>query len=265
MEAVAIVFLYVRSKLATNPYIRAQVLALPFALSVCLVEVAETLLWSLDVASVTESSTHNCSSQNKALTLVIFLLVIPLQPFLIVYPLRRVGPNWQLLQISEIMAVLFFVLWNVGVLLGMVWKEAPLVSLQDSNYTSYLHLETCTFLGRHGHLHWGVAQLRHYMIPNAATYFLTAMTPVLFARPYRYLSGIFMILVLVCVIQFIYYEGSFEFGSVWCWSAFLLFFYLILQPYLLPIKPTRAQEDHTSPELQPETRTTITTKKPHVD
>jgi len=235
-----IAFIFIRSRNSTNLYIRGQGLLLPIAISICAIETIEALLWALpqeELVSVLESSTHTCSTRNHRLTMLVAFLVLPFQPYLFLFPMRRVGHprNRDLLRIPEALALIFAVTWCACLLVPVWRKDAPLVSLEDSGYLSYSHLETCAFVGREGHLHWAFRQMNSYMVPNGFPYFLTFLVPTLFVRPWGFFSGIVTVLTALGFAQLVYFGFSFEFGSVWCWSALLLHVYLVLQPYVMPL------------------------------
>ena len=109
--------------------------------------------------------------------------------------------------------------------------------LADSKYRSYLNNETCTYIGKQGgHFHWTLATVDSYLAPNSYTYALLWMGSCAFARPYRLFSGILLFGISLFASFLVKFDGSFEAGSVWCWTAMILFVYIALQPYVSPIQ-----------------------------
>jgi len=294
VEAILIVFIAIRSRLSTDPYIRKQYLILPILISVFLVELIEAYLWTdPDLVSVTDVDVdvgdgsenqlhahHVCSKWNHRLTVILCCFILPWQPLWVIVPCRRVGhpSNRQLLKVSEFSAILFGVAFDalyVASLLQLVlpnanddddtssssssYSSSPLFdyaytyrTLSDSNYKSYLHSETCTFLGRSGHhLHWAFAIPDTYVTPNGFTYLLLWLS-VIFCRPRRFVAGIMLLCLGIFVVQFLYLGSSWEAGSVWCWSAMIGFVYVAIQPYVLPCTPISLREDATTTEKKEE-------------
>lgn len=221
--------------------------------TVSLVELIEGFIWQDEPVSIVYADSHVCSRRNQALTLVIVLGLLPWQPFLVICPCRRVGEarNRDLLQVPEGMAFLFGVAVSVTYVLTQIlgppffvtrsiMVEVP--NLQDDlshrYYKNLFHTQTCSFVGESGrHLHWTMALADTWWTPNGWTYMMLWLSVVV-ARPWAFASGIItaiMVLFLTLVVQF---EGSFEAGSVWCWSAVVFSSYFVVQPYIFPCKPS---------------------------
>lgn len=183
IELALIVFLSVRSRISTNPFVRKQWLLLPALVSICAMEGIESYIWSDDsLISVQDTANDDgdpsailkrCSKWNHLLTVFTWLFILPFQPLWAIIPCRRVGnpENRLLLQVPEFLAIISAVA-NVLVYLttclfpGTFGRHTtPLV---DSNFKSYFHTETCTYLGASGHhLQWTFAIADTYLTPNA--------------------------------------------------------------------------------------------------
>jgi len=230
---------------ASDPWLRGQLLLLPLMGSICLVEMLEALLWleDKDLIPAVASSQRTCSSYNKRLTLVIFLVILPWQPFFLIAPTRRVGHgrNRDLLLGSEILSLVYAISFVGFYFAGFLipWIGDLRRSLEESSFTGCFHTETCTFLGKHGRLHWTFGSPDTYVAPNIYTYTLLWI-PVCLARPIRFSAGIILFMWSLSIFWLMYYEMSFESGSVWCWSGFLACLYFFLQPYILPCGPDDA-------------------------
>ena len=240
LEAVAITFIFIRSRISSNPFVRSQWMIIPVLLGVCLMEAIEACIWSrpeglMSVMETMDSDTK-CDVWNKRLTIFTWVFVLPWQPLFVIAPCRRVGhiDNRKLLQIPEFMAIVFAAVHCLLVVVSLFTDDAHLRNLMDSGFKSYYHQETCTYVGLSGHhLHWTVNIPDTFMTPNAFTYSLLWST-VIFAKPKRYAAGIFLFAAALFWTQLAYFSMSFEAGSVWCWSALFVFVYFVVQPYVLP-------------------------------
>jgi hypothetical protein len=241
-EMAAILFIFIRSRLSSNHYVRRQWLVLPALGSICVMEIIEWMIWSRpeELISILDASSTTCSERNRKLTLFTWLALLPWQPLLTIMPCRRVGStrNQELLKVPEMLAVVFAVTHFLGFLYVAFDANHPLVRpLEQSNYHSYIHSQSCIYVGQKGHLHWTLRIADTYITPNAFTYALL-WTSIAYARPLRFAAGIFLAALVVFVCQLVYFGLSFEAGSVWCWTAGVLCLYFIGQPYLLPIDKT---------------------------
>jgi hypothetical protein len=255
-EAFAVLFMAVRSYISRDPWVRRQWLLLPGLSTICAMEAIEAYLWyhqdSL-LDPIDQSTMRPCAARNHALTAVVWTCLLPWQPLWVILPCRRANPddtvNRLRLQIPEALALVFALchcfVWAVTYY-SMGLSSLPssddnshrlLRSLADSDYTSYLHVDTCTYVGRSGHhLHWAVALMDHFAIPNAYTYALLWLSLV-GARPRRFAAAIYLVLVALFGVQLVWFQGSWEAGSVWCWAAAVVFGYFLVQPYVLPCRP----------------------------
>ena len=171
-----------------------------------------------------------------------WLLILPWQPFFAIWPCRRVGDtqNWKLLQVPEFLAILY-ACGHVHYYLANIWlakdNHQPALFVRqpvaNSHYQGPFHTETCSWVGRHGHLHWTVATADTWFTPNAFSYGLL-WSSIIFARPWQFASGILMTGLVIFLAEIIYFGGSFEAGSVWCWSSVIMQTYFLVQPYILP-------------------------------
>jgi len=221
-------------------------------------EMIEAYVWAHpdELVPIQESSqgTRTCSKVNQRLTVFLWLFILPWQPLCVIIPCRRVGhpDNRQLLKVPEFLAIVYgfcnLFLYLVSSLpqlsSNMIYR-----SLAESNFKSYLHTETCTYLGASGHhLQWAYSLPDMFLAPNGYTYFLLWLS-VAFARPLRYAAGIFLVAVAIFFVQFIYFDLSWEAGSVWCWAAIILHVYAAVQPYVLPCAPLKTGSEMTAPLL----------------
>ena len=247
VEAVLILFLLVRSRLSSDPWVRKQWLLLPCLTGVCLMEAIEAYIWSredelVSVQETVEDSYRGCAKWNQRLTAFVWLFILPWQPLWVIMPCRRVGhrDNRRLLQVSEFLALVFAFANAFFYLTSSLNPAEPSMfkvqTLADSHFQNYLHNETCTYLGSSGHhLHWAYRFPDTFLAPNAFTYVLL-WSSIVFAKPRRFASGIMLFAIALFFPLLLYFKLSFEAGSVWCWSAMYLFFYFVFQPYLLPCR-----------------------------
>ncbi len=216
------------------------------------IEILEGILWSQpqDLVPVENSTQQTCSLRNKCLTLIAWLFIIFWQPYFAIFACRRGGRhrNWTLLEVPEKLSLLFGMSMIASYLYTITSaKTALLRTLADSDYLSYLNTETCTYLGRGGHFHWTLASADSFIVPNSYTYALLWFS-CSFARPLRLFSGILFFGLVLFMMFLVELGGSFEAGSVWCWSAIILILYITVQPYLLPIHDCGRSNDNTQHE-----------------
>ena len=211
-------------------------------------EAIEAYIWSkpedlLSVTDTTQAIYPRCSKSNYRLTVFVWIFILPWQPFLVIMPCRHAGDKetQTLLKVPEYLAIIFGVANTLLYCLSSALSRSLNTAFQfqhlsSSNLKSYLHNETCTYIGSSGnHLHWTYQFPGHFMAPNPFTYSLLWLS-VVFAKPKRFAAGIFVFELLQFLALLVYFDFSFEAGSVWCWSAMIMFLYFVFQPYLLPCK-----------------------------
>lgn len=248
-EALAILLIALRSRISNDPWIRRQWLLLPGLVTICAMEAIEAFLWYHEeslLAPIEQSTIRPCAARNHGLTVLAWTCLLPWQPLWVIFPCRRANPddtvNRLRLQLPETLAVVFALchclVFGVTYYLSHMGSLArlPLQSLQDSHYQSYLHFDTFTYVGRSGHhLHWAVALMDTWGTPNAFTYALLWLS-IVGARPRRFASTIYLALMALFAVQIVWFQGSWEAGSVWCWAAGLIFGYFLVQPYVWPCR-----------------------------
>ena len=84
-----------------------------------------------------------------------------------------------------------------------------------------------------------------FLLPNAFGYLLLWLS-LIFARPYQFCAGIYLVVLVLFGAQLVYFEMSFEAGSVWCWSGMILYLYFILQPHVWPVEKTMEKTTTTT-------------------
>jgi len=238
-EAVFVVFIAVRSLRSTKKEIQEQILCLPCLLSVLAMEVIEAIIWSrpteLILIQDADGDSSTCPVWNRFLTRIMWILILPWQPFTVVRACRNSGNqnNRDLLKVPEFLSFIFGATTVFIFILTMYLEDPILLNLSDSRYMGYLNRDTCTYVGLHGHLQWTVALANTALTPNIFGYALL-WSSCIFARPLRLFGMASFMCLLVFGAQSIYFEGTFEAGSMWCLLAFLLFVYIAVQPYAFP-------------------------------
>jgi len=251
-ECLLLVFVIGRAVYADDYYIRAQLLFVPIMLSIIFVELTKFLIWQderlMPITSVDDTG-QTCSRYNQALTIFVEMALIPWQPLSIIMVYRRVHDkssgqkNYDIFLVPEVLAAILGVAFvmNYFVCQSGMWSsfwssQNPLHKLQDSGYKGYHHYESCTFIGLNGHLHWVSAAGDTYFSPNGFAYHLLVFCGC-FSRPRRMFAPMVGLAQCIFVFFFIRFEGSFECGSLWCWSGIMLHIFMVVQPYLLPASP----------------------------
>ena len=234
VESIFILNILLRAVHSKQEHVRQQLFALPMMVSIFFIEVIEALLWSRpeELIPITDAATRRCPTRNAKLTLLAWLCII-FQPLYVTWSCRRTGDarNWSVFLIPERMSMAFAISMVVSYLYTALSPSMPLHTLADTNYTSYYNNETCTYIGKAGHLHWTLAIVDSYLAPNAYPYVLIWASCV-FARPLHLVSGILLFGLFLFVLFLIGYHGRFEAGSVWCWSAIIMHLYIFLHPVL---------------------------------
>eukprot|EP00970_Alexandrium_tamarense_P009741 scaffold1954_cov146-Alexandrium_tamarense.AAC.10 len=235
-ESILISFIFIRAIHSKNKYVRQQLHIMPMMCSVC------------------GERDYMLSSSSLLLLLLLLLhcsqLSYAIMPYFAIFACRRGGRhrNWTLLEVPEKLSLLFGMSMIASYLYTITSaKTAKLRTLADSDYLSYLNTETCTYLGRGGHFHWTLASADSFIVPNSYTYALLWFS-CSFARPLRLFSGILFFGLVLFMLFLVELGGSFEAGSVWCWSAIILILYITVQPYLLPIHDCGRSNDNKQHE-----------------
>jgi hypothetical protein len=237
-----------------------QLYLVPLLCTVLWVETMETLLWKerdqlvdIDQAPGTISISTLCTTRNRNLTVAIFFGAIVWQPFWAIFACRRTGythHNRNQLRIPEYLAAAFGIV-AVGLYVYTQWNVDPstLPTLRQHGYRSYMGRETCTYIGKHGHLQWSIAMIEQWTIAlgndkfhhvfhigspiSPQNYILLAACAVILAKPWHLFAGMIGAMEFLFLWQEWYMDWSFEAASVWCWSGILVHIYCLLQPYLL--------------------------------
>lgn len=258
IESLCLIYVAQRSLRATNPLLKSYRLHFPVMLTIISMEAVEALLWSrpdelLSIESaatatataaeieishnsdvVTVSATTSCPLRNHALTTFVWLFILPFQPYLILMQERRSSTTKHqrdLLRGPELLALTLGIVFDSFVAYSAL-VSGPFRSLSDSGLRGYMSGQTCTYVGLHGHLHWTVRLVDTFLTPNVFSYLLL-WSACLFFRPIRYSSAFWAI---VAFLGQSLYFGSFEAGSVWCWSCVLMFVGAAVQAHMLPLR-----------------------------
>lgn len=248
VEMTCLSYITVRAYYSKLQAVREQLLIIPLLCSVLIMEIIETILWwrSDELDSIYLSDSSRCASWNMNLTLVVWSVILPWQPFWIIHACRHSGyeRNRDLLRVPEVLAFVFASCSVTLLALGrfLPGQSGKYVSVRSTGYSSYLNWQTCSYIGSHGNLQWTVRIPDSYMNPNAFTYFLL-WSSVAFARPWRMFSGMAILLLISALILFAAKQGSWEFGSEWCYSAAYFYVWLVFQPYLFPCKEKNGEHN----------------------
>lgn len=170
-----------------------------------------------------------------------------------IFAARKSGDpnNDEALIISQNMSVLFGLAAIGMYLYAGYFKEDPdntLPRMRDSQFKSYLNRDTCTYIGLHGHLHWTIAMTETTLTPNAFAYAMLFLSTA-FARPKHIVAVPCLIMMSIFFLQSIWFEGSFEADSMWCFTAIVVFVYYTIQPWAWPCASSlaEAREYHLLP------------------
>eukprot|EP00953_Heterococcus_sp_UTEX-ZZ885_P003301 2309-Heterococcus_DN1.PRE.1 len=151
--------------------------ALPLQLSVLSMELIEFFLWPHVTDDVTNadqgSKTPSCTHWNKILTTVVFFN-LTLQPLLLnygAYLLHRTRSKQGL-----VLSAAVFLSFSGALLLGEVYNF-NLRSLNSSQYLGSEGLETCSYKGRFGHMHWVFKTSTHFLCANWFAWLLLWLCP----------------------------------------------------------------------------------------
>jgi hypothetical protein len=105
-------------------------------------------------------------------------------------------------------------------------------------------LQTCTYLGAHGHLHWVFKLASSSFLPNLWAMILMWCWPFFVGLPRKHILPHTLGVLVTGPLALIYTEGSFEAGSIWCWTALISYVMLLIEPYLsMPAAAAAGEEN----------------------
>jgi len=248
IEALCLACIFYRSRCATNPKLKAYLLHTPVLVTIMTMEVIEAILWSrpdeLIPIGEAEASAVSCPARNSALTTIVWLVILPWQPYLILTAERRWPMNEShtrdLLRGPELLGLALALAFDAFVVYSSV-ASGPFRKLEGAGLRGFMSSQTCTYIGRHHHLHWSVRLVDTFLTPNTFSYVLL-FGATLFFRPIWHNAA--FLSVIIFLGQSLYY-GGFEAGSVWCWLCILIFLGGAAQAYCLPLhEPKEINEMH---------------------
>ena len=239
-----------RARRSTDPYVRGQLWVIPLLSTILLAEVCETFIWlDPNLISVRSRSVSNtCTPYNTFLTYLLWIFLFPTQPYFVILPCRRIPSgdstnNRDLLKIPEYLALTFIVyFWSTMAMHNrFIYNTSDLLhpreDLQAHGYQLFSNTETCSYLGRFGHLFWTLNTTESFFSPNAACYVIL-MTVVFYTstQTWRFLVWCILFNAFIITGMCFTFQGSVEIASVWCWTGISFHTYLLFQPYLLPCR-----------------------------
>mmetsp|Transcript_114379 Transcript_114379/g.243969 ORF Transcript_114379/g.243969 Transcript_114379/m.243969 type:complete len:288 (+) Transcript_114379:84-947(+) len=220
-----------------DPVVQAQRFIIPLLITVFLVEVCEAFIWVDEgtLLSIFEGDQQPCPTKKNTVITRFLLFILSVQPLCTTFACRFTGvpENMLLYRIPMYLAVLNIVGHMIALFMGEVF-DWHLIPLAESSFKGMSGLFSCTYIGRNGHLHWVWKTSQIYVLPGAFTYSVLSVLCV-FACPFWLMGGPICISTFIYFLFLIYFNFSFEAGSVWCWSALYLFIFYIIQPYILNI------------------------------
>lgn len=252
LEACLLLHLVIRACRSSEPRFRQQLSLLPILSSILLVEIIESIIWhnqhSLKgIQEADDDKGNPCPELNHILTLALWI-IIWMQPYSVIFAARKSGDpnNDGILIISQNISVFFGLAAICMYLYAGYFMEDPdntLPRMYDSRFKSYLNRYTCTYIGLHGHLHWTIAMAETVLTPNAFAYAMLFLSTA-FAHPKQIVAVPSLIMMLIFFLQSMWFEGSFEAGSMWCFTAIVVFMYYTIQPWVWPCAsgPAEARE-----------------------
>lgn len=232
------------------------------ALSIMLVEIVEVLLWMKhnEIFPILEGIHLTCPTRNANLTRLLPMIVYS-QPMLIYWMFGKVcGPTVKdRLLGPKYLAFAFYICFLAQLFLG---ETLGYFVKSVTGPISELGMEgpqTCTFLGSHGHLLWMVKIASPWWLPNFSVYLILQFLPLFIGLPQHIFVTHFFVVILCVYSCIIYTEGSFEAGSMWCWTGLTLYTISLFEPYL-PLPDPYNGEEGDGPWLG-EKKTTLKTQK----
>ena len=217
------------------------------AITILCVEIVEVLLWMKknEILPIMEGIHQTCSARNANLTRLLPLIIYaqPMTSYWMFTKIcnekiqdRLVGPR----RLAIVFYILVFVQLFIGEKYG--WWVRP-VELIDVSQIGMEGPQTCTFYGLHGHLHWMIKFANPWWLPNVSVYLTLQALPVFIGLPMKHLMPHIVItgMIILCTI---YSNGTFEAGSIWCWTGISAFLLMLLEPWLpLPKEDDEAEEE----------------------
>ena len=254
LEAGLLLLIMTRACRSSEPRFHQQISLLPILSSILLVEIVEAIMWhdqnSLKGIRDADEESDPCPRLNHRLTLALWMIIWT-QPYSVIFAARKSGDpsNDLALKVSQNMSVLFWMAAIGEYLYAAHFARGGdvLSRMGDSRFKSYLNRETCTYVGLHEHLHWTIAMPNDIFTPNAFSYAMLFLSTT-FSRPKHVIAVPSLVMMIIFFLQSIWFEGSFEAGSMWCFTAIVVFVYFTVQPWVWPgTSSLEAQEYHLLP------------------
>lgn len=212
------------------------------ALSVILVETVEVLLWmnKNEIVPILEGIHGTCSTRNANLTRLLPLIIFT-QPMGSIWFLGKVSGK----KVQDRLTAPFYlaVIYYVSTIMQIIMGEnfGYFVRSVGDVHMNFEGAQTCTFLGPHGHFQWMVKMSAPWFLPNGSMHLFLQLLPMFTGLPTRHLIP-HCIVVLNVILCIIYTEGTFEAGSIYCWTGLLSVGMMLIEPYL-PFPPLNEDED----------------------
>lgn len=210
---------------------------LPLALSVTAIEAIEVIMWLSNPLDFSETNLSTpCSNTNVSSTIAAYFILLS-QPVLdgIFLSTSTSGHlKGKLMNIYWIIAFTVVFAAFGSFLFSYFQLGLNHLTIQEINDPNIIFSnKTCTYVGPYGHLLWQFS-MTDLFIPNIveASYFILSLSWFLY-KPFKIGALFFIGLNGLLIANMIFFNGSKESYSVWCWQAIFIYLFFIFEPILL--------------------------------
>jgi hypothetical protein len=216
---------------------------LPLALSVTAIESLEVFMWLSEPSpsSMLADEGAHCSKTNIWATVAAYFVLMA-QPLLDGVFLSTTnggllasricsGLYWFCAIGMFMAAAVLFCAAHFN-LFGNGFESNKLDSTTIADPNSLYSNRTCTFVGPHGHLLWQFS-VNALKGPETieTSYFILSLTWFMY-RPFVIGATFFLGINGLLVGNMLYFDGSKEMYSVWCWQAVFIYFFFVVEPWV---------------------------------
>ena len=232
IESIIIIYLFCRQKTDLETW------CLPYLATFAIIELCKGTIWLDSPAEFAEVAKGECKGLNQFLTHLILICLL-LQPFFINLMCWKTTVDAEDTQQRFVTPIAFSVIFGVTVVGMFFWgvggdrlPKVDVVNAKDGGDIGNIGLSTCTYQGLVLQQQmWMFKFPFHYTSPTQSLYFMLMLlsSSAIFAVPrHRVCTPIAIFHIFPFILLSATFTGSWEFASVWTWSALLTHVYFAI-------------------------------------
>jgi len=210
----------------------------PLALTSLIIQLATIVQWVYVQPHVDlDNDSLTCPQLNRGATILIFVFITA-HPLLLnlwgyqtcekeMSPLFHFGCH-----MSLIVWLAFIIELAVGEISGIAIATPEWMANID--HKGMYGVVSCAYRGLLGRLHWVYRATNHYLAPNHFTYYLCIGIPLMFHRPRINGSAFVLFILFLYALTFLFFDFSYEAGSLFCLFGVLSEIFFLVLPYIKP-------------------------------